>query len=258
METLNPVHKGWTILFFENISSNLDLKVWPHGDEVRVECCMMQRAQRESIPDMRLTLGFRIGDDVRGIKQLLVSKTTKCALAPVCIKHTLTKCALMQSNFDGGRNVRPASEPLVFGQNARPSIRIQPTVRCVIDCNRKDERGWIIANNECGPGRKILSCYKPMEINKRQALRHCKPQRAIVDVIRIRASIAITQQVIRAKRIVIRPAGCRRNGKRSLGKNSGLEDTLWAHQWNSNSIELKPCRQEVPVQHIPVPANLLR
>jgi hypothetical protein len=58
---------------------------------------MVQGTKRQTVSDMRFSLGVGVGDDMGCIKQFFVSKAAERALPPICLKHSLPKLSLVQA-----------------------------------------------------------------------------------------------------------------------------------------------------------------
>jgi hypothetical protein len=58
---------------------------------------MVQGTKRQTVSDMRFSLGVGVGDDMGCIKQFFVSKAAERALPPICLKHSLPERSLVQT-----------------------------------------------------------------------------------------------------------------------------------------------------------------
>jgi hypothetical protein len=65
---LQPVSQHRSVDLLEDVRTDLDLQVGPDAEDVPVERCMVDLAERESVGDDRLTSGVAIRQDVGGIE----------------------------------------------------------------------------------------------------------------------------------------------------------------------------------------------
>ena len=62
--------------FRQDVWTDLDRQIWPDSDDVGIERRMVQFAESEAIRDDGIAARPSIRDDVRRVKQLIVSETT--------------------------------------------------------------------------------------------------------------------------------------------------------------------------------------
>jgi hypothetical protein len=57
---------------------------------------------------MRFFQGVGVRDDMGCIEQFFVPKAAECTLPPICVKHPLPKCSLMQAYPHLSGHIRPS------------------------------------------------------------------------------------------------------------------------------------------------------
>ena len=87
-----------SVVLLENFAPNLNETVRANTDEVLVERCMMEFAQRKSIWNPRLT-AVLVSNDVSSIEEFAMLESTDCALSPIGAKDPLAKRALVKADL---------------------------------------------------------------------------------------------------------------------------------------------------------------
>ncbi len=73
VEFLEAVLQHRSIRFFENVESNLDAIVRPDAQDIVVKRGVMKLAKSQTVRHDRKALGVPVGQDVRRLKQFLVT-----------------------------------------------------------------------------------------------------------------------------------------------------------------------------------------
>jgi len=102
-------------------------------------------------------------------------------------------------------------------------------VRRIVDSDRECELGRIVSDDEYGPSSDILPWDNSVEVDEGQPTFHSKAQPAIVWMVSVRSTIAITEETIGAEGVIVRPFGSSCNRKRNLAEHLRLEDALRSH-----------------------------
>ena len=98
MKLLQSMKQHRSVVLLEYVAPHLDQSVGANANEVLVERCVMEFAERKPIGNPRLS-AFPVGDDVCGIEKFTVLETTDCALCPIGAKDPLAKRALVKANL---------------------------------------------------------------------------------------------------------------------------------------------------------------
>ena len=74
VESLQAVTEHGAVDFAKDVLANLNDEVGSDPDEVGIERCVMQLAQRDPVRDHRVATRLAVGDDVRSVEQFLVAE----------------------------------------------------------------------------------------------------------------------------------------------------------------------------------------
>ena len=202
MQRLNSGQR-WAVRFVEEIFAHFKHVVWPQTDEGAVKRSVMQGAQGKTIPNYWLTVRMSIWRDVRSVQHFLVPKAAEGALALVRIKHTLSECALVQTNLYCGGSV---STTEVVGARVRRDRRGRlgkSDVLGVIYRDRESQLRRVIADNKDRPGGEVLARYEPVEIDERLSFRYQSAQADVVSMGRVGAAVPISKKSVRPHGVVV-------------------------------------------------------
>ena len=83
MEALNRVTEGRAIPLDQDIGPDFDDVVGSHANKEPVEGRVVQSAKGKSVGDIGLSPSFRVGNDVRGVKEFVVSELAQRALMSI-------------------------------------------------------------------------------------------------------------------------------------------------------------------------------
>jgi hypothetical protein len=72
MEPLQAVLEHGTVFLLQHVDPNLDFQIGPNAENVSIERCVVERAQRQAVRDDRKSVGVAIRKNVRGVEKLLV------------------------------------------------------------------------------------------------------------------------------------------------------------------------------------------
>ena len=89
------MYKHRAILFAEDVAADFDDQVWTDSKDLAVECCMVQRAQRQTIRDHRNSAWMAIGQNMRRVQQFAMAQATNAAGFAVGEQYTLAKGLLV-------------------------------------------------------------------------------------------------------------------------------------------------------------------
>jgi hypothetical protein len=103
-----------------------------------------------------------------------------------------------------------------------------------VNTHRKSQMLRIVTDDVDGPFGCVQAWHDPMEVDKRHLALHRQSETDVLMMARIRAAIAVSQQTVVAKRVIVGTRlslddGNRRNTERNRLKHSWLEDTLRTH-----------------------------
>jgi hypothetical protein len=104
---LDRMNESRAVTLPENVRPDFQDVIGTHAQKMLVESRMMKLAQGKSIADHRLSLRFRIGNDVGRVQKLLVPEPAKGALAAIGVQHPLAESPLMETLADGRRDIDP-------------------------------------------------------------------------------------------------------------------------------------------------------
>ena len=168
VQRLNGVQKRRAVVLFQYVLPHLDREVGPQANKVSVKRRMVQRAERETVADMRLPSWFGIGNNVRSVEKFIVAQAAEGALPPVRFEHALAKGPLVQPHAHGGGYIG-AARRLDAVTIQHGSIALQPEMNGIVHGDREGELSRIVGHNEHRPGREIFSRHDAVEIDERQA-----------------------------------------------------------------------------------------
>lgn len=94
---LESVLQHGPVYLIKNVVANLDDEVRTHTENVAVERGMVQLAKGQAVGNRRFTFRMAIGEDVRAVEQLPMTKTANCARFSVRPEHSCAKAMLMKS-----------------------------------------------------------------------------------------------------------------------------------------------------------------
>ena len=73
MQPLDGVPQGRPVSFLKHVLTNLNHMVRSNAKKKPIERCVVQPAKRQAITHNRFTTQFGVGNDVRGLKEFVVS-----------------------------------------------------------------------------------------------------------------------------------------------------------------------------------------
>ena len=109
-----------SVVLLEYVASYFDQAVGTNANEVLVERCVMEFAERKPIWNPRLST-LPVADDVCGIEKFAVLEATDCALCPIGAKNPLAKRALVKANLQFTSGVSASLLPDLIGDGRQCS-----------------------------------------------------------------------------------------------------------------------------------------
>ena len=84
----------------------MDFMIGVHAEDVRIERCVVNPTEGQSVRDLGKAAFLPIGNNVRGVQELPMAKGADAATTLVSPHNELAESSLVQSNFDGPHRVR--------------------------------------------------------------------------------------------------------------------------------------------------------
>lgn len=105
MVLLKTVTQHRAIDFYEDVGSDLDDVVGTDPEDVGVEGCVMDLAEREAVRHDRIATVVTVSEDVRSVEQLYVSDLTDGAALAVRAQDALAERSLVEAHHGEARDV---------------------------------------------------------------------------------------------------------------------------------------------------------
>jgi hypothetical protein len=93
-------------VLFEHITTNMDLMIGVHAEDVRIERCVVNSTEGQSVRNLGKAPLLPIGKNVRGVQELPMTKGAHAATTFISSHNKLAESSLVQANFDGPHRVR--------------------------------------------------------------------------------------------------------------------------------------------------------
>lgn len=250
MEILQAVAQHQTVDFVEDVVPDLHDEVVADAEDVAIEGGVMELAHGQTIRDDRLSSGVAVGKDVRGVEQLGMPQAAKCARVAVRPQHALAELQLMKPLTGQPGDVRPARGVHDV------DLEVGPDQLRVVHRHGEGQRGGIVAHDEHGPLREVLTGNDAMEVDERHLLLHGDSQTHVVGMTGVGAAVAVPQEAVRSHLIFVgsRPPRDFRHGgdAQRRSQHGGLEDALGPHKWHAAAVEDEALTQWSDGEHLAV------
>ncbi len=188
-----------------------------------------------------------IGEDVRGVQQLEVSKAAYCAMLLICPDHAGPESSLVQALLSQPRDVCPPRRG-----DIRNEVRCFGDLRVLqIHRHREGKRRRVVVHDEDRPDRQILASNNSEEVDERSSAPHRESQSRVVPMIRIDPAIAVEKEPVLVHLVLVGslpPLDDRhgRDSQRHLGQDRRLEDALRPDQRSAPPLELESLGEKPP------------
>src|SRR5579871_2558548 len=127
------------------------------------------------------------------VQQFLVPQSTQCTLLAVGIDHSFSESRLVNPLPYRRGDIAPSYRSLlILGQDRLLNRLLQR--QGIIDRYGKSEGPGVVPNYEDRPYGQVPSGCQSMEVDQRLSTLHQRPKALIVPMVRVRASIPVTQQ----------------------------------------------------------------
>lgn len=134
------MHEHGPVDLLEHVATHLYCVVRPHPKDVRVECAMMEAAQRHAVRHDWFTMGMPVRQDMRGVEQLLVPEATDRAVFSICGEYAEAERFLVHSLSHLAGHI-PAPRGCFGVVWPRILLREPAFVHCYGKC----QVGWVVA-----------------------------------------------------------------------------------------------------------------
>jgi len=159
----------------------------------------MQLAKSEAVWNYGLTERMAIRKNVRSFKQLVVAKSTDRATLLIGTEHAFAKCSLVHAKPDDRGDVFSSRDKRCRVMELRSSWR----AHLVVDGHDKREGVGVVFDNEDRPGRFVETPDDAVQIDEWSLSLHGNSQSDVVSMVRISATIAVTEEATFDKSVVI-------------------------------------------------------
>jgi hypothetical protein len=188
---LDRVNQCRPITLTAEIFSHFNGAVGTQANEVPVESCMVQGAERQSVAYVWDATRLGIRDDMCRVQQLLMAKVAECTLPSVRLEDSFPKRSLVEAYAYRRRYVRSPSHIGVLGEQGLRSRPWQPEMLRIINGDDEGEIRRTVFHHEYWPGYEVLSRDDTVYVNEWKPTLHGEPQATVVEVVGIGPSIPI-------------------------------------------------------------------
>jgi hypothetical protein len=243
VEALESMAQHRPVDLLQDASAYLDHEVRSNPDDVLVERCVMQLAQRYPIRDNWFTTAG-IGQYVCCVQQLCMPQSADAAHAPVRLDDSLTEACLMQTMPSQTRDVGTSAAYLSrFRRGNAEGMG-------VVQRDLERQAPGIVAHDVDRPRSEVLTWNETVEVDERRVSLHRAPKTAILVMVWIVAPVTVDQMLVRADRVIVWTMGSGRDAQRHVSHHGRLEDALGTNEWDATTFVGKPCCEQPPRQDL--------
>lgn len=247
MEFLQAVAQHWAVDFFQDVEADFHRVVRGDAQDLAVECGVVQLAQGQSVLHDRIAPGIGVFNDVGGVQQLLMSEPAKRAAVSIGSQDALPESLLVKPAPYVRSQIGTAGFAGAVGYGHLLPVKVRSQKQgSVIHRNGEGQILRIISHDEHGPDSQILAGNDSVKINQGNLVAHRFSQPPVVSMGGIAAPVAVSQQVVFAEGIIVRPFRSGGDGERNFRQDARFENPLGADQGNALPFELKSSGQQFP------------
>jgi hypothetical protein len=174
------------------------------------------------------------------------------------IEHSLAKRSLMKALANCRRYVCSSCR-IVLTDEAMHVIPIedQAHMHRIVYRYREKQLSRTVFHYEDGPGRQVFAGNDSVKIDEWKPAFHGKAQAPVVRMVAIGPAVAIAQEALWSKGIVVRTLRRRCDRQRCIAKRARFEDALGSNERDAFTVQCKALRKNRPLQNVPVNSYLL-
>ncbi len=248
VKALEAVEEHGAIGFAQHIGPDLHHIVRTDAEKKLVEGGMMEFAKGDAVFDDGISAGLVVWNDVGRIEQLAVPQPAQSALISVSGQHPLPESPLMKPMAHPISDIGAPCHDILASEafaDLSPFHRLQ-CVAHIVKRDLKRELFGHVTHDKHRPFSKVFPGDHAVEIDQRGLLLKCFSKPDIFMMPWIVSPVAIKQESIGSKAVVVWAFRGGGNAKRNFIEDSGLENALGTEEGNSLTAELEALGKNRP------------
>ena len=248
VDCLEAVEQHRAVDLDQDVAPDLDRIVRPDTHDVGVEGSMVNLAEGQAVRHDGLPGRVTVREYVGGIQELGVVEVTDRARHPIGEENSLAEAVLVNALADSSERVAPTQ--LVAGVEKK--ISLQDTR--LVGLDSEGAPCSVVSHHIYRPDRQVLARHQAIEVDQRDLALHRPAETHVVRMVRIRASVAVDEPILRPPVLVRRffplDPRDRQDAEGNLGQGGGLEDALRTDYRNPGPLEVEAGCKERPGQDL--------